>query len=354
MSIDVDIRARVGAFELAIALSAEPGEVLAVLGPNGSGKSTLLDVIAGHRAPHRGRVLLGGLDITTRPPEKRRVGLLGQRAMLFPHLTAAENVAFGPRAQGRSRSEARARATTWLSEVGMAEFSDRRPAQLSGGQQQRVALARALAAEPDALLLDEPFAGLDAQTAMQARRLIAVQRDRVGVPMILVTHDAVDAVAVADRTVVLQNGVVVQQGATPEVLGHPRSQFVADVAGVNLLEGVIGDDGALRTGETASISWRAAGDAPRAGTRASVVFAPGAVRVRTGADSTSGSASPNTWRGHIEAMEPVPGGIRMFTSEHPEIAVICASGVAASLGIRTGTFVQFSVDDEDLSLRSAG
>ncbi|WP_051606336.1 sulfate/molybdate ABC transporter ATP-binding protein [Microbacterium sp. CH12i] len=249
MTLDIDIRTRVGNFTLEAALTAHSGEVLAVLGPNGSGKSTLLGTIAGHLPASGGRIELAGRLLESVPssgsgghvwvpPERRRVALLGQRAMLLPHLTALENVAFGPRAQGVPRTTARSTAAAWLGEVGMGEYAQRRPAQLSGGQQQRVALARALAAEPEALLLDEPFTSLDAQTAAQARRLITEQRDRTGVPMVLVTHDPMDAVVLAARTVVLRDGRIVQQGTTAEVLGHPGSQFVAAMAGVNLIAGI--------------------------------------------------------------------------------------------------------------------
>ncbi len=242
----VDLRAHRGDFRMDAAFEVAPGEIVAVIGPNGSGKSTLLDAIAGHLAA-AGRLSIGDRVLDAPPgdagsprairlpPAERRVALLGQRALLFPHLSVLENVAFGPRAQGVPRAEARRRARTRLEEVGLGAFAPRRPAGLSGGQQQRTAIARALAAAPEALLLDEPFAALDAQTAAQARRLIAAQRDEAGVPIVLVTHDPMDALLLATRTLVMQEGSVVQSGATAEVLGHPRSDFVAAVAGVNRL-----------------------------------------------------------------------------------------------------------------------
>jgi len=358
MSLKVDIRTRVGSFALEAALTAHSGEVLAVLGPNGSGKSTLLGTIAGLFPAHEGHIKLtgrvlegpgaGGNRRVWLPPERRRVALLGQRAMLLPHLSARENVAFGPRAQGVPRTLARERAMSWLDEVGMGEYAQRRPAQLSGGQQQRVALARALAAEPDALLLDEPFTSLDTQTAAQARRLIAEQRDRAGVPMILVTHDPMDAVVLAARTLVLREGHVEQQGTTAEVLGHPRSQFVAAMAGVNLVAGVAEADGTLRCAD--GLRWVGRGEHVPTGEAATCVFAPGSVRIHPAAGPSEASAA-NSWSGVVAVMDPVPGGIRLFTAEYPRLAIECPSTTALALGIRPGVELAFSIDVDDISVR---
>lgn len=359
MTLDVDIRTRVGSFTLEAALTAHRGEVLAVLGPNGSGKSTLLATIAGHLPASDGHIDLAGRMLEGRaastgrhvslPPERRRVALLGQRAMLLPHLSALENVAFGPRAQGVPRATARARALDRLEEVGMGEYAERRPSDLSGGQQQRVALARALAAEPDALLLDEPFTSLDAQTATQARRLIAEQRDRGGVPMILVTHDPMDAVVLAARTVVLREGAVIQQGTTAEVLGHPRSQFVAAMAGVNLIDGTSEADGTLRSAD--GLRWRGRSDGLSVGDAGTCVFAPGSVRIHKEEGQVPAASVVNRWSGTVSLMDPVPGGIRLFTTEHPDIAIDCPSTTALTLGIRPGLALVFAVDAEDISVR---
>ncbi|MDR6867738.1 molybdate transport system ATP-binding protein [Microbacterium resistens] len=371
MSLDVDVRVRVGSFQLEAALTARPGEILAVLGPNGSGKSTLLGAIAGHAHEVSGQIVLDGrmLDGPTPdraagrrvrlPAEDRRVGLLGQRALLFPHLSALENVAFGSRAQGVRRGEARERARDWLAEVGLGDLEDRRPSALSGGQQQRVAIARALAARPDALLLDEPFAALDAQTATRARRLIAEQRDRAGVPMVLVTHDPMDAVVLAARTVILHGGRVIQDGPTAEVLGHPRSEFVAAVAGVNLLIGTAGPDGLLRTSDAhgASLAWAGSGEGLQQGEAGSAAFAPSAVRIRDAEGTSGGGSEPgrvNAWTGTVALMEPVPGGVRLLTEEHPDVAVICPSTVAATIGIRPGRQLAFSIAEDDVSVRRTG
>ncbi|PRB07441.1 hypothetical protein CQ047_13745 [Microbacterium sp. MYb72] len=349
MTLDVDITARAGAFRVAAAFAVAPGEALALLGPNGAGKSTLLAAIAGH-APHaEGTIALNGSPIAaSTPPERRRIGLLGQRALLFPHLTALENVAFGPRAQGVAAPEARRRALVHLDEVGLHDVAGRRPAELSGGQQQRVALARALAADPLALLLDEPFASLDAETGTQARRLVTQLRDRLGIPIVIVTHDPLDAVMLASRTVVIDDGRVVQHGPTAEVLGHPRSRFAAAIAGVNLVAGSGATGNALQA--ESGLRLIGHGDALAVGEAGSAVFAPSSVRI----SADAGTAPPpgeNSWHGTVAVMEAVAGGVRLFTAEHPELAVDCPSGTAAALGIRPGAALAFRVDAADVSLR---
>ena len=355
----VDLRAHRGDFRMDAAFEVAPGEIVAVIGPNGSGKSTLLDAIAGHLAA-AGRLSIGERVLDAPPetpgrrersalaPAERRVALLGQRALLFPHLSVLENVAFGPRAQGVPRAEARRRARTRLEEVGLGAFAPRRPAGLSGGQQQRTAIARALAAAPDALLLDEPFAALDAQTAAQARRLIAAQRDEAGVPIVLVTHDPMDALLLATRTLVMQEGSVVQSGATAEVLGHPRSDFVAAVAGVNRLAVTGTAGGGVRA---AGLELRGHGDPLREGERGTAVFAPGSVRVRAAAPAPE-PAAPNRWTGMVALLEPLPGGIRVHTAEQPGIAVDCPSTAAVALGLRPGLPLGFEVAAEDVSVRA--
>ncbi|UJP09802.1 ABC transporter ATP-binding protein [Microbacterium sp. KUDC0406] len=360
MTLSADFRARAGVFHVDMALDAAPGEVLAVLGPNGSGKSTLLAALAGHLPIDDGRIALDGrmLDDTAAggravhvPPAQRRVGLLGQRALLFPHLSALENVAFGPRAQGVSSAAARRDAKGWLDRVGLGDLAPHRPAQLSGGQQQRVALARALAARPDALLLDEPFAALDVETASQARRLVAEQRDSAGIPLVLVTHDPLDAVVLAARTAIVHDGRIVQEGPTTEVLGHPRSTFVAALAGVNL---VSGDGSADDTVRGDDILWCGIGDAVPTGAAGTVAFAPGSVRIqRADAPASAASVGSNAWEGTVVTLEPLPGGMRLRTVEHPEIAVDCPSTVAVAAGVAPGVRLRFTVHPDDVSVRRA-
>jgi molybdate transport system ATP-binding protein len=285
--LDAAVTVRRPAFTLDVQLSAQPGEVLAVLGPNGAGKSTLLGVLSGLLRPDAGHVRIGDVlvtDVATGvhvPPHRRGVGLLAQQALLFPHLTALGNVAFGPRAHGVPRAAAEQAARDLLAAVDAAELADRRPAQLSGGQQQRVALARALAPAPGLLLLDEPLAALDVD-ATPAMRALLRRVLRGGAPgdgeqtAVLVTHSALDALVLADRVVVLTGGRVVEQGPAREVLARPRSAFTARIAGLDLIPGTACAEG-LRTADGVLISGR--GAAVAAGEPAVAVFSPSAVAV---------------------------------------------------------------------------
>lgn len=354
-ALTAQVRARVGRFALDAAVRAAPGEILAVLGPNGAGKSTLLGAIAGHVGDVSGTIQLGDVELHASdgrrvPPERRRIGLLGQRSMLFPHLTVLENVAFGPRAQGTRRADAKETAGRLLEEVGLAGFENRRPSQLSGGQQQRAVIARALAADPGALLLDEPFAGLDAQTAAQARRLITQVRDQRGIPMVLVTHDVLDAVVLAERTTVLLEGRVVQDGTTREVLGHPGSPFVAALAGVNLVTGHADGRGHLVVAASEGPSFLLpAPPGARDGDALSAAFAPGAVRI--GPADAPPFVAAIEWSGAVGTLDPIPGGIRITTVEHPEIAVDCSSATAVEVGLRQGVRLSLALLPTDVSVR---
>ncbi len=243
MSLRAAVRLRLGALELDVTIEAEPGAVVGVLGPNGAGKTTLLRALAGLQPIEGGRIELDGevLDDPQAgvfvPPERRSVGVVFQDYLLFPHLTAADNVAFGLRVRGRDRRQAAAEARRWLDRVGLGHLAGARPAALSGGQAQRVALARALAIEPRLLLLDEPLSALDAATRTQVRSELRRQLAAAPGVRLLVTHDPVDALALADRLVVLEHGRVTQAGSAAEVTARPRSRYVADLVGLNLWRG---------------------------------------------------------------------------------------------------------------------
>ncbi|CAN5219502.1 sulfate/molybdate ABC transporter ATP-binding protein [soil metagenome] len=264
-----------------------PGEVLAVLGPNGAGKSTALHLISGLVRPDRGLVRLGERVLTDTdagifvPTYARKVGLLLQDPLLFPHLSAAANVAFAPRLRRQGKAAAKQVARRWLDEVDAAQFADRKPRQLSGGQAQRVAIARALAGTPDVLLLDEPMAGLDVAAAAAIRALLRRVLTVSGRASVLVTHDVLDVLTLADRVMVIEAGRIAEIGPVAEVLTSPRSGFGARIAGVNLINGSLDADGVLCTADGARWHGTSPADAERpvAGQRAVAVFAPGAVAV---------------------------------------------------------------------------
>jgi molybdate transport system ATP-binding protein len=231
-----------GPFRLDIELTVASGEVVALLGPNGAGKTTALRALAGLTPLSAGRVDLAGVclddgDAVFVPPERRGVGLVFQDYLLFPHLSALDNVAFGPRCRGASAAQARAVARQWLARVGLADLAARRPRELSGGQAQRVALARALALEPSLLLLDEPLAALDARTRLDTRADLHHHLGEHPGPTLVVTHDPLDAFVLADRLVIIEEGRIVQEGDAATVTARPRTDYVARLVGLNLYRG---------------------------------------------------------------------------------------------------------------------
>ena len=219
-------------------VTVEPGEFFALLGPSGSGKSTLLRLIAGFNQAQSGQVLIGGEDLSRVPPWKRDIGMVFQNYALWPHMTVAQNVAFGLEERRIARDVVRAKVLAALDLVGLREFAERRPGQLSGGQQQRVALARTIAIEPKVLLLDEPLSNLDAKLRVYMRaELLALQR-KLGITTIFVTHDQEEALSISDRVAVLDRGVIQQIGTPMELYDHPANRFIADFVGtINLLPG---------------------------------------------------------------------------------------------------------------------
>ena len=237
------MRLGIGTFELDVDLTVEAGEVVAVLGPNGAGKTSLLRGLAGLLPLNAGRVVLDGVVLEEPAagvfvaPERRPIGMVFQDYLLFPHLSVLDNVAFGLRSRGTATVPANRAALNWLERVGLAGDSQRKPGSLSGGQAQRVALARALATSPALLLLDEPMAALDVSTRVELRRDLRRHLESFRGVRLLVTHDPVEALAMADRLVILEQGRVLQSGSPAEVTQHPRSRYVADLVGVNLFRG---------------------------------------------------------------------------------------------------------------------
>ena len=229
---------------LQVDLTLEPG-VTALVGPSGAGKTTLLRLVAGLARPDTGTIRLGGvvLDDAARryhlPPGQRDISVVFQEYALFPHLSVAENVAYGLRARRVGQSERRRRVATMLDRLGIGALASERPARLSGGQRQRVALARALVLDPRALLLDEPLAALDVQTRTAVRAELRAMLAGLSIPTVLVTHDYADALVFRERIVIMDAGRVVQDGSHAALLAHPRSRFVADFTGINYAEGVL-------------------------------------------------------------------------------------------------------------------
>lgn len=311
---DVTVEGRLHA-----SLHAGPGRVVAVIGPNGAGKSTLLGALAG-TVRATGRVEVAGRDWSDLPVRERRLGVVFQDRSLLPHLRARDDVAFGLRARGVPRREADQRALGWLERLGVGELADRRPAQLSGGQAQRVAIARALAGEPDLLLLDEPFAGLDVGVATGLRIELARHLAAYAGIALLVTHDALDALTLADEVLVLDEGRVVQTGTPREVAARPRSEHVARLVGLNVVRE--GDE--LRS------------------------FAPSAVavspRARSGHDAPATSAR-HRWAGRVAAVAPHGDAVRLLvsTEEGPELIADVTPASAVELGLEPGAEVWLSV-----------
>ncbi|EJC81116.1 ABC-type spermidine/putrescine transport system, ATPase component [Rhizobium leguminosarum bv. trifolii WSM2297] len=247
-------------------LAIGKGELVALLGPSGCGKTTTMRAIAGLLTPASGRISLDGADITRVSANKRAIGLVFQSYALFPHLTVYENVAFGLRLKGMSGADLENRVGGGLKSVGLTTFAGRKPAELSGGQQQRVALARSMVMEPKLLLLDEPLSNLDARLRLEMRAELQRVQKETGVTMIFVTHDQVEALALADRIVVMLNGGIEQIGTPEEIYNNPASAFVADFVGFENVFALIDNKLATPNGPvalsgpapeaTAGLAWR--------------------------------------------------------------------------------------------------
>lgn len=337
MVLQAELLVRRGSFTLDAALEVGAGETLAILGANGSGKSTLLAAIAGLVTPDRGVVSVNGRTLTRVSGDgsrgrdvavhRRRISLLGQDSLLFPHLTALENVAFGPRARGVDRAQSRQIAAAWIDAVGLTDLAERAPTALSGGQQQRIAIARMLATDPDVLLFDEPMAALDVQNASLVRTLLRERLVDSGSTIsghapasppatIVVTHDVVDAMVLADRIAIMEDGKIVDIGTADRVLRQPASPFAAALVNLNLLNGIVETPTLVRASDGRRFA--SAEPLPPVGSEASIVFPPTAVVV-TSLRSEHGRpgvafaehGSPNTWRASIATLEPAVRGVRL-------------------------------------------
>ncbi|MFI7005022.1 ABC transporter ATP-binding protein [Streptomyces sp. NPDC050145] len=324
-----------GDFHLDIALSAAPGDVVALLGPNGAGKSTALRALAGLAPLDAGHLRLDGVPLDDTPPESRPVGVVFQDYLLFPHLSALDNVAFGPRCQGVSKAEARAQAHTWLDRMGLADHAGAKPRRLSGGQAQRVALARALATRPRLLLLDEPLAALDARTRLDVRAQLRRHLAEFEAVAVLVTHDPLDAMVLADRLVVVEHGRVVQEGAPSAVARRPRTDYIAQLVGLNLYRGQA-DGHAVRLEDGQEITTTEDLRGP-----VFVAFPPGAVTLHR--ERPSGSSARNLWECEVTTMETHADQIRVALTGGLPLAADLTTIAAAELGLHPGTTVWATV-----------
>ena len=328
-----------GAFRLDVELHIDAGEVVGLLGPNGAGKTTALRALAGLQPLSAGHITLAGRDLDRpdrrmwTPTERRPIGVVFQDYLLFPHLTALDNVAFGPRRHGIDRRTARRQATDWLERVGLADLARRKPRHLSGGQAQRVALARALAVHPKLLLLDEPLAALDARTRLETRAELHRHLGEHDGATLLVTHDPLDALVLADRLVIVEEGRVVQEGDAATITAQPRTDYVARLVGLNLYRGT-GEGNTVRVGSFAlAVTDTVHGDA-------FVAFPPAAVALHP--HQPDGSPR-NTWPATITGLQRHGDNLRVQLAGPIAVAADITPAAAAHLRLAPGQAVWAAV-----------
>jgi molybdate transport system ATP-binding protein len=324
-----------GAFRLDVTLTASPGDVVALLGPNGAGKTTALRALAGLLPLADGHLYLDGKELHRMRPEMRPVGVVFQDYLLFPHLTALDNVAFGPRCRGMAKSKARAVAAGWLDRLGLTEHAGAKPRRLSGGQAQRVALARALATEPRLLLLDEPLAALDARTRLEVRAQLRHHLADFEAVAVLVTHDPLDAMVLADHLVVVEDGRVVQQGAPSHIARHPRTDYIAHLVGLNLYQGQA-EGHTVRLGDGPMITTSEELTGP-----VFVAFPPSAVTLY--ADRPTGSSARNAWQCEVAGLQSHGDQIRVDLTGDLPLAADLTTIAAAELRLHPGAAVWATV-----------
>ncbi len=336
------LSARVGDFNLSgVTLSVEDSAYFVLLGPSGAGKTVLLETIAGLVPPNAGRILWDGQDVGRTPIQKRGMGLVYQDQSLFPHLSVRRNIAYGPRARGRSREAIAAQVEALAAEVGVAALLDRYPATLSGGEAQRVALARALATEPKCLLLDEPLSSLDSHARVELRALL---RDlhRKGQTVVHVTHDHEEAVSLATHVGVIENGSILQTGTPEDVFHHPKSEFVARFTGIqNVLEGQLEKHETTNNG----LAVFASGPA-RFRVRSDARPGPGAMILRNEDITVSGSrpnsCAENCFAGTVVDIVPARLGVGVCIDIGVEMNAFASPAAVKKLGLRDGREVWLS------------
>lgn len=335
-------------------ITVKPGETLAVVGANGAGKSTLMSLLAGLLKPDAGQLRIGNHVLTDSEagthvaPHKRRVVLLGQRPLLFPHLDVLGNAEFGPRASGEKEPSAIAHSA--LRKAGADEWASLPSTALSGGQASRVALARALACNPLALLLDEPFAALDVASAPAARSAVSAAVRESQCPTVIVTHDLLDVLALADRIVVLEKGHVVEEGTVAEVLTAPRSAFAAQLTGVNVMHGTVAPNGTLVLPCGLAVSGQRKADT-QSGASAFAVFSPSSVAIFL--EPPHGSPR-NVWLVEVVALTDQGGTIRVqvATANGARLGADLTAAAVAELGLRSGRSVWAVVKAQEVAIHA--
>ncbi|MEV4629945.1 ABC transporter ATP-binding protein [Micromonospora sp. NPDC049523] len=329
-----------GTFRLDLHLRVKPGEVVALLGPNGAGKTTALRTLAGLAPLTAGHVTLAGRDLDRPdrrvwlPTERRPIGVVFQDYLLFPHLSALDNVAFGPRRHGVDRRRAREQAAGWLDRMGLAEHARRKPRQLSGGQAQRVALARALAVDPALLLLDEPLAALDARTRLDTRAELQRHLAEHAGATLLVTHDPLDALVLADRLIIVEDGRMVQDGDAATITARPRTDYVARLVGLNLYRGHA-DGHTVLVGDTFPLAI-----ADRHDGEVFVAFPPSAVALHP---SRPDGSPRNTWPATITGIQRHGDNLRIQLDGPIGVAADITPLAAAQLHLVPGQGVWAAV-----------
>ena len=345
MTLAALVRLTLGQLTLNVDLDIDATAVVALVGPNGAGKTTLVRALAGLQPLDDGHVTIDGTVVEDPaagirlPAEDRSLGVVFQEHRLFAHMSAVENVAFGLRATGTPKKDARFAARDWLERVGLPDVARLRPAQLSGGQAQRVALARALALEPAVLLLDEPLAAVDAAARAELRHLVRAELRRYPGARLVVTHDPVEAAALADRLIVLEDGAISQQGVLSEVTARPRSNWIASMVGLNLLSGEA-RNGSVRLDSGETVTTASDSDGPTF-----VAIRPAAVALHR--HHPEGSAR-NVWAGTAAELHLAGDRARVSVAGTvPLVAEVTAAAVA-ELHLADGGPVWASVKATDI------
>lgn len=349
-ALNADVRVRRGdTFVLDVELELPAGQTTALLGPNGSGKSTLVSAIAGHLAISEGMIELDGTIVDNPasgiliPAQDRNAGVVHQRYLLFEHLSVIDNIAFSQSVRGVSKDEGLRIAQHWIEALDLSGLGERRPSELSGGQQQRVALARALASEPAMLLLDEPLAALDVQTKGSLRRLLKETLDGFAGPRLLITHDPVDAMFLADRVLIIENGKITQSGTPADLAQRPATPYAAALAGLNLLTGS-NDAGSLTLDNSTQLL--STSDTQTVGP-VLITVNPNAIALHA---SQPGGSPRNSWETSVRTVEGSGDVTRVTLNEPLLLNVDVTPGAVEAMNLTPGAPVWASIKATEVSV----